>query len=367
MELITEPAPYHLDHSGTNSIQEVYVINLDRCKKRYQNVMQSLAQHGLSNLATRWKAVDGYAAMNHKSGAHIATAACRSFLCSPGMIGCYRSHYTLWQHIHQRYSHLQQLQKPHQTWFIVFEDDVHILPGFSAQVKAMLQELDAWRSSSSRSRSRNSSSSPPLPYPDWIQLYCLGCDLLPSLTAPPVTAHLCQPIHLTTTIAYMVNLEGIRKLLLHMSPQASWHVDAILNKNMLLRGRLNVYGTRQAIVNTADAFVSTVSSNTVPRLIPDLINSILPASYRNLHVAYDSACFRIGLLSVNCMVVIYLILLGLVRGIGGPSTTPWILGFFMAEIIYSSWVLIKHHQASKNRNGMVDCFTAGAVAGRSTK
>ncbi|GAB5468119.1 MAG: glycosyltransferase family 25 protein [Rhodospirillales bacterium] len=103
---------------------EIFVINLERAPDRWAKVSAALAAEGLS--ATRSPAVDASA------GEHLAISrydeaaslARRGVPLMPGELGCFASHYRLWQR-------LVAEDRP----AMILEDDAGIAPGFATALE----------------------------------------------------------------------------------------------------------------------------------------------------------------------------------------------------------------------------------------
>ncbi|MEB3201788.1 MAG: glycosyltransferase family 25 protein [Synechococcus sp.] len=264
-------------------LADTYVINLDHCTKRMASIKRDLQQHGIP--FKRWSAVNG------KRMVHKASALCRTFLCSPGMIGCYLSHYTLWQHIDMEYT--CKKNNPAKTWFLIFEDDTRLSAHFEDTMFKLKQDLQQWQHVHA-------------PYPELIHLGCPFC----AFGHPPITNVLSRGGVMTYTMGYMVSLTGIKKLLMHMPKQPVYHVDVAMSLHAV---KHMAYYVSKPCVYTFDNYVSTVSSNSSPILLKLLLNALLRAFNKEnslVSVSWNVTLFHVGHTQINGLIFVYMILIG---------------------------------------------------------
>ena len=76
-------------------IEQIYVVNLKHRKDRWNKIQQAFNNTGLK--LTKWDAIYGKTLSDEQIN-NITSKFCYYF-CSPGMIGCWMSHYLLWQFI----------------------------------------------------------------------------------------------------------------------------------------------------------------------------------------------------------------------------------------------------------------------------
>ncbi len=101
----------------------IYVVNLDRAPERWTKVSAGLAREGLQ--PERFSAIDARAGehLPHSRYDEARTLARRGLPLVPAELGCFASHYLLWQRI-------LKSGKP----AVVMEDDVRIDAGFARAV-----------------------------------------------------------------------------------------------------------------------------------------------------------------------------------------------------------------------------------------
>lgn len=108
-------------------INKTYVINLTHRKDRWQQVNNNFKNSSLK--LNRWNAVNGKKLDDSKIR-ELTTNFCYLF-CSPGMIGCWLSHATLWKHI----------VKNKEDNVLIIEDDAFPVPDFNERIVRILQEI----------------------------------------------------------------------------------------------------------------------------------------------------------------------------------------------------------------------------------
>lgn len=276
-------------------IEETFVINLKQCKNRMRRFDEHMTSIGLPY--TRWDAVHGKS-MSSREIERVSSKACANFACTHGVIGCYLSHVMLWQHILKKYGNedrgmrddggcMEEEKDGRKIWFIVFEDDIMTKPGFLDNIQTLFErDLDLTNPAWMQHR-----------YPEMIHLWCtVMC------SADPVTANLFRAHVITGTAAYMVSLDGVRKLLKYMGNHVSYHIDVMISLHQILRQRLALYTTSNLIIND-DIDVSTISMDTYPILPVMALKAVMPTYY----IVYNSVVFHIGDVMFNCCVVPYLI------------------------------------------------------------
>jgi GR25 family glycosyltransferase involved in LPS biosynthesis len=258
-------------------MEEVFVINLAKCKKR----LQAFDDHmkAINMRYTRWEAVYGNdlsdIVLNNKT-----TPLCKSFVCTKGIIGCALSHQTLWQHIQKKYAP----RRGDNMWFLIFEDDAYTEPGFVENIGRVFRDLDSSNPVWQHTR-----------YPEFIHL---DCSVL--CKEKKVTSNLFQGHIITGTTAYMLSYNGIERLLTYMNGRVKFHIDVVLTLNQLLKGHLSYYTTHNYITHN-DGNTSTLSVNTYPQMPVFILDSVI-SQYRPI---YNSIVFRIGAFTFNAWIFVY--------------------------------------------------------------
>src|SRR5947208_587183 len=109
------------------NITKAYVINLPHRTDRWSQIQSSFKNTNIQLI--QWPATNGKQ-LTEESINSQTTQFCQNF-CSTGMIGCYLSHYKLWQHIVSN----------NETNVLILEDDAKPIPNFQTKFKEVTQEL----------------------------------------------------------------------------------------------------------------------------------------------------------------------------------------------------------------------------------
>lgn len=108
------------------------VVNLERSVDRRRSMEELLAREGVEG--TFFPAVDGRGAA-HPLFAHVdqhLAEVRRGFLLNPGEIGCFASHYLIWQ-----------MAVSQNEPILILEDDIAVSPGFAKVVDLVARHIDA--------------------------------------------------------------------------------------------------------------------------------------------------------------------------------------------------------------------------------
>lgn len=107
-----------------NDMYEIYVINMDNRKDRWQEFQKQEIE------AHRFTAVDGYKLKATRALEQLFNACDYNF--RRGMIGCALSHISLWI----------QLLASNEELYVVLEDDVTLVPYFQLKLKSLVKQLE---------------------------------------------------------------------------------------------------------------------------------------------------------------------------------------------------------------------------------
>lgn len=172
-------------HSDTLGVDQVYIINLLRRPERRERMSKTLQV--LSIDATFWPATDGKALTSQQLinlGIRALPNYRDPFQKRPmtyGEIGCFLSHYTLWQHL---------VESDHSL-IMVLEDDVRFTDNFRAKYNATLSQVD-WNT---------------------IDFLYLGRKAQGEGEEEVISSNLVKPKYSYWTIGYIITKRGARKLL----------------------------------------------------------------------------------------------------------------------------------------------------------
>lgn len=261
-----------------NNITEVFVINLDKCKQRLKSFDQNMKQYNIKY--TRWDAT--YGKELSKDYIKQKTTTWCNHVCNHGIIGCHLSHINLWKYIQQKY------QNNNNKWFIIFEDDAHIKQNFIDNLEKVFHDLKHWNYINR--------------YPELIHL---SSEVLYNIY--PITPNIFKSPLVNTTRGYMINIQGIKKLL-NIFIKVNYHVDIMMSLNNLINNDIAYYTTKPLVINQ-DNNNSIITMNTIPRTFPDIFN-ILFGSQNSMRLVYDGPIFTIHRnISINILIFISIILI----------------------------------------------------------
>lgn len=264
-----------------DNIKEIWCINLSECKNRLFHFDNNMKNLGLKY--NRFSAIKGSDLDNHMLKKYTSYL-CRHFTCSFGIIGCYLSHFFLWKQ-------LQTNSNGNLLWYLILEDDSIINQKCINNIKNIFNDMRNWNFNENK--------------PEYI-----NCASTISPKIKKITKHLYTGVFVNGTSAYLINTNGLNKLVSNMNKAINYHIDWTISIDNLIFNNLSYYITDN-YVNNIDNLTSTIS-NTYPRLIPDLINWILYLFDINnhLHIIYDSSFLVLQkTLSINIFVIFYIILI----------------------------------------------------------
>lgn len=263
-------------------MENTFVINLKECKKRMTSLGKNLNDFGIQY--ERWDATKG-SEMTPQEKRENTSYLCRNILCNNGTIGCHMSHLRLWDHISRRYGCDKYI------WFMILEDDAKISADFVKNLHGVFSDLRDWDHTKNR-------------YPEFIHLSCNKLCHIGS----NVTPHISSSSIVTTTRAYLISASGACKLIDKIKV-IQYHVDMYLTLQQLIDKSLAYYITKNYVDNN-DNFSSTISSNTFPRILLDIINLFLSSTgLDEYHICFNSAIMSFPkVLDLNIMIIIFIVL-----------------------------------------------------------
>src|SRR5439155_22840789 len=108
-------------------INKIYVINLKHNKNKWKEIQKAFKNTPLK--LNRFDAIYGKN-LTDEEIKKVTTNFCYYF-CSPGMIGCWLSHYKIWQ----------QIIKNNEDNVLILEDDAYPTENFNKRLKEILKEI----------------------------------------------------------------------------------------------------------------------------------------------------------------------------------------------------------------------------------
>jgi GR25 family glycosyltransferase involved in LPS biosynthesis len=265
------------------TIQTTFVINLKRSTDRMRDFDENARALGMRY--TRWEGTDGRS-MTKQQREAVASRWCSSGVtCTPGVIGCYLSHKSLWERI------ASNSDSPND-WYMIFEDDALPTCEFIDNVDDILSDVASWQESYG-------------PRPEFVHLapFVTGNDR--------ITRNLWRTTIVPNMSAYMISGAGAHKLLRFMSDPIGTHVDVTITLERFIRGQdaIAFYVSRSYITNN-DARQSSISTNTYPKLLADAVVAYMQlAGNAHAHVVLDSVLFTIAGVPFNATLIFYIFLM----------------------------------------------------------
>ena len=110
----------------------IVIINLKRDTERWVTCYNNITSKGVDKkYISRFNAIDGKSLEKEKN-IPISVSYLSQKFATPGMIGCFLSHYICWKNI----------IKDELPWRVILEDDISITNNFMENVNSYIQELD---------------------------------------------------------------------------------------------------------------------------------------------------------------------------------------------------------------------------------
>lgn len=195
---------------------EIWIINLLHSKDRWEKISSSLNTYGIKY--NRFNAIDGNC-LSPPTYNQLSY-----WLTTPGMRGCYMSHYTIWQ----------QFKQSTSQYFVVLEDDAIVHPNFLKIIKSAIVEM---------------------PNFNYISLF----NVTPSHLKKP---GLNKTFISFTTTAYLLSKQGVNILCSIIPKEPIYHIDMTINILMLLN-KIPIYELYPNPVNTEynDSIIMNYKNN----------------------------------------------------------------------------------------------------------
>jgi GR25 family glycosyltransferase involved in LPS biosynthesis len=287
-------------------MEKTYVINLKECQKRMKSMSENLGHYGISY--DRWDATKG-SDLTPEELREKTTYSCRNFFCNNGTIGCHLSHIRIWENIAIKYG------CDRKKWFLILEDDAKINDKFVKNLKGVFNDLEAWEGNT---RER---------FPEFIHLSCnMFCR-----NGKQITPHISTSFTVTTTRAYLISAAGACKLADKIRV-VSYHVDVYMTLHQIFENTLAYYVTDNYVAN-GDDFVSTISSNTFPRLVPDIFNVITSMfGLGEYHIYYNGPIISfMQVINLNMMIFLFVVIIAFLISKG---YTMYAIIYICIELMY---------------------------------
>jgi glycosyl transferase, family 25 len=216
-----------MNNNCLNSIiSRVYVINLEHRKDRWNKINYLFKNTGLK--LERWNAIYGQDLTDGQM--KEKTTSLSYYFCSASLIGCWLSHYSLWEHI----------VKNKLTNVLILEDDAYPQKNFNQNFCTF------WN------------SSVPQNY-DLLYLGCAGsCDhdspIKKKIIQDSGKMKLITPTFPLLLHAYMLSYSGAQKLIQsHFLKKVIYHIDLTLALLMFRNKTFKVYAVTPALIRQEES------------------------------------------------------------------------------------------------------------------
>jgi GR25 family glycosyltransferase involved in LPS biosynthesis len=257
-------------------VDKVYVINLDKDKKRMENMHAQLTKYNIQY--ERFSAVQGSSVKNSP----LLTAYCNSF-CTEGMKGCAISHKTLWN---------RAVEKGYKS-ILILEDDAVLSDDFDTKLK------NAWYQ-----------------VPNEYDFVFLGCRLFCNTSEPiPIAVtnllghHPLDVDEHVQKIKAVVGLHGYiitsKAAKVVEDAPINWHIDMEIH-SYIKQYNLNGYSIKPILIDVVDTGASNMS-NSYPPMLNRLL-SIRIFEQTTLAYALGEDYIKIGSFNINSLLIILFII-----------------------------------------------------------
>lgn len=215
-------------------VTECLVLNLDKDHDKLRRLGASLTNHGVS--FSRLPAVHGKSLS--RAERRRLSSAWGVHLLPSSVIGCFASHRKAWELVVRR----------GVASCLILEDDADLVPDFVPLLRRWWREVPRDFDLVAVGNFANVGDTP-----RWHEL--LHTALNGGGSSVRVSEHVYRPSLLMGTHAYIVSLEGARKLL-SLLPRADGHVDIRIGNKL---HHLHAYGVRPALAYQADMGSSNIA------------------------------------------------------------------------------------------------------------
>lgn len=294
------------NNSISDIIHKTYVINLKHRTDRWESINKNFIETNLK--LNRWDAIYGKD-LPDKEIENITTDFCNNF-CSNSIIGCWLSHYTLWQNI----------VKNKETNVLILEDDAYPVPNFDKLLKLYWKQIPKnW---------------------DMIYLGCMGsCDdsaflkwffiFYSQSENKKISPNVYIPGFPIGTHAYMLSYNGAKKLIENKYlKQVNYHIDKEVAKYALSDPNFKAYALNPNLVYQHFSSNYSDNQNTYHPIVTYL-SSKIKISNHNLDSELSTILFHIRKLNVT--VTVFVAILALVL---------FCIGLFASNIIRNYLIII---------------------------
>lgn len=334
----------------TGIIKKTYIINLKHRTDRWANINNDFKDTVVMDNVCRWDAVYGKELTDDKIKS--VTTYKGYHCCSPSMIGCWLSHYTLWKHIVDN----------KETDVLVLEDDAYpVYKGseFNNKLAEFWQEV-----------SLNFASDV-----DMIYFGCFGsCDnsvvqknffqLYGGKENKKISRHIVRPGFPLGAHAYMLSYKGAQKLIdSNKFNKVDYHIDHHLANYFASNTDFNVYAFYPALIRQYSD--SNYSDNQISHypLFSKLFSNLSISEQHTVESFCAIQVIQLRKLGITVSILsMSLIIISLLLGIVSTMLASYkiiiyycgfLLIYYLAEIFYGYY---QTSQTTHNKNLIVDCI-----------
>ena len=122
----------------TNTINQMYILNLDSKTERWDTITNKLKSVGNQLPYYQFSGIDGSKLNTNEIRSNVPSTSGRFFM-TPEIYGKAKSHYLLWKNILKEN---MENNLTHKDWFLVLEDDAIIPDNFNEYINNLQQFLD---------------------------------------------------------------------------------------------------------------------------------------------------------------------------------------------------------------------------------
>jgi glycosyl transferase family 25 len=287
------------------NIEHVFVINLKTRQDRWNEIKNQFKNTDLKLI--RWNAVYGKD-LSEKQIRAITSDFCNVF-CSHGIVGCWLSHYTLWQFI----------VKHNIDNVLVLEDDAKPVTEFNSRISTELKKI-------------------PKDY-DLVYFGCSGsCDKIGDDVIglgykknKVISDDLIIPTVPLGTHAYLISNKGAQKLLSYRElKKVRYHIDCSLSNYVYNNNKdFNMYAFKKPLImQSSDVNSSDLLSNDHPIL--NYFTSYVKLS-DNYNLDYVLSCQQVQIRKLKVDITSYFVLFGIIA---------FVIGWKCSEINIRNFICI---------------------------
>jgi len=250
-------------------INQIYIINLEKDKERYEKSIKQLRDYKLNNY-NFIKAINGNNLNNNEFKSY--TSDIGYYITSPSMVGCGMSHIKTWEKIVQ--NNIQ--------YSLILEDDFIFKENFLNDFNELIRNV-----------------------PDNFDLLFLNENILVNkyLKIQDINNYLYKPLFLVEMVGYIITLEGAKKLLKKIN-KVSYHIDVHICINHLLNNNeLNIIASKKPLIYQ----IFNTSNNQYDYNYPLIVDNFINKNYL-INYIYKVIFLSIFNIKINLNFLLILIL-----------------------------------------------------------